>query len=86
MWCCPCSNRFDYMSLARRLTGIVTEEGSEESHGEEEEEMEVEWKTRRPGKRYKDQVCTLAVPKVTNTFISGKNQYAYKYALKIQLC
>ena len=55
-----CSNRFDYMSLARRLTGITTEEGSGESHGKkEEEEMEVEVRLKKPGKRYKDQVGPL---------------------------
>ena len=55
-----CSNRFDYMSLARRLTGIVSGEGSGESHGkEEEEEMEVEVRLKKPGKRYKDQVGLL---------------------------
>ena len=55
-----CSNRFDYMSLARRLTGIVSGEGSGESHGkEEEEEMEVEVRLKKPGKRYKDQVRLL---------------------------
>ena len=49
------------MSLARRLTGIVTEEGSGESHGKEEgeEEMEVEVRLKKPGKRYKDQVGLL---------------------------
>ena len=47
------------MSLARRLTGIVPEERSGESHGKEEEEMEVEVRLKKPGKRYKDQVGSL---------------------------
>ena len=48
------SKRFDYVTLARRLTGVGTEE---DNGGSEEEQMEVEGKARRPGKRYKDQVC-----------------------------
>lgn len=50
------AKRFDYVSLARRLTGVVTEKVGEGDCGSEEEQMEVEEKARRPGKRYKDQL------------------------------